>query len=45
MTLADTGTDFDGDYVVSSIDRRLSMTGGFTQSIEARSPYWTISST
>jgi phage protein D len=45
LTLADTGTDFDGNYVVSSIDRRLSMTGGFTQSIEARSPYWTISST
>lgn len=43
MTLSGTGTDFDGQYRISSVGRRISFTGGFTQSIEARSIAWTAS--
>ncbi len=41
MSLAATGTDFDGLYVICAVERRLSFAQGFTQSIEARSLPWT----
>ena len=43
MGLTQTGTDFDGQYVVCGVDRRLSFAHGFTQTIEARSLPWTPS--
>jgi phage protein D len=45
LTLSDTGTAFDGSYVISDVERRLSFSHGFTQYVQARSPYWTVSST
>lgn len=41
LSLTDTETDFDGPYVVASVERRLSYRHGFTQTIEARTPSWT----
>jgi hypothetical protein len=38
-----TGTDFDGLYNICSIERRLSFTHGFTQTVEAKSFPWTPS--
>jgi hypothetical protein len=43
LILADTGTDFDNSYVISSVERRISFQHGFTQTVQARSPYWTTS--
>jgi phage protein D len=45
LALSGTGTDFDATYVISAVERRLSFQHGFTQSVQARRPYWTISST
>jgi phage protein D len=45
LALSGTGTDFDTTYVISAVERRLSFQHGFTQSVQARSPYWTTSST
>jgi phage protein D len=41
MAMMGTGTDFDGQYRICSVERRLSFAHGFTQSIEARSLPWT----
>ena len=43
MSLAGTGTDFDGPYVVCGVERRLSFARGFSQTIDARSLPWTPS--
>lgn len=43
ISLAQTGTSFDGDYVISSIERRISFRHGFSQSLQARSIGWTAS--
>ena len=43
LLLADTNTDFDGQYVVTSIERALSFGRGFTETLQARIPSWTIS--
>ncbi len=40
-----TGTDFDGLYVISEIERRFSFRHGFSQVVQARRPSWTNSST
>jgi phage protein D len=40
LALVDTGTDFDGQYVACSVERRLTFAHGFTQTIEARSVPW-----
>lgn len=45
LVLADTNTDFDGSYVITSVERRLSFTHGFTQTLQARTPPWTAFST
>jgi len=45
IALANTGTDFDGTYQVSEIERCLSLRGGFIQHVQARSVAWTPSST
>lgn len=42
LTLADTGTDFDGSWMVSDVSRRLSFHEGFVQRLEARLPAWTV---
>lgn len=42
LAVAGTGTDFDGVYVVASVERRLSFEHGFTQTLEARVPPWTV---
>ena len=44
LVLNGTGTDFDGTYVVTSVERRLSFTHGFTQTLQARTPPWIASS-
>ena len=41
LALTGSGTDFDGIWTISSIERRLSFQHGFTQAIEARMPAWT----
>lgn len=41
VQLVATGTDFDGIYVVTDVQRRLSMSHGFSQTVEARLPAWT----
>ncbi len=41
MALTNTQTDFDGQYVICSVERRLSFAHGYTQVIEARSVPWT----
>ncbi len=41
LSVADTGTDFDGLYVITAVERRMSFHEGFTQSLEARLPPWT----
>ena len=43
LALAGTGTDFDGTWVITSVDRRITFERGFTQVIEARIPAWTAS--
>jgi len=45
LTLADTGTDFDGDYFITDVERRISFERGYTQTIQARLPPWTDFST
>ena len=41
LALTNTGTDFDGTWLITSVERRLSFQHGFTQAIEARMPSWT----
>ncbi len=41
MALTNTRTDFDGEYAICSVERRLSFAHGYTQLIEARSIPWT----
>ena len=41
LVLANTGTDFDATYVVTSVETRLSYAHGFTETVEARIPPWT----
>jgi phage protein D len=43
MALTGTGTDFDGPYMIRSVERRISFQHGFTQAIEAGSMPWTAS--
>jgi phage protein D len=45
IQLANTGTDFDGTYQISEIERCFSLRGGFVQHVRARSVGWTPSST
>ena len=40
LTLVETGTDFDGTYVITEVERRMCFDRGFEQSIEARLPPW-----
>ncbi len=44
LLIADTGTDFDGAYVITEVERQLSFRHGYQQSLEARLPPWTNSS-
>ena len=41
LLVAETGTDFDGTYVITAVERRMSFHEGFTQTLEARIPPWT----
>ena len=41
LVLAGTATDFDGTYVVTSVETHLSYIHGFTETIEAKIPPWT----
>ncbi len=41
LSLLNTGTDFDGMYVITAVERRMSFHEGFTQTLEARIPPWT----
>ena len=41
LTLVGTGTDFDGVWAITGVERRLSFNHGFTQVLEARIPAWT----
>ncbi len=41
LSVLETGTDFDGLYVITSVERRMSFQEGFTQNLEARIPPWT----
>ncbi len=41
VKISQTGTDFDGLYMITSVERWMSFQNGFTQSIEARIPPWT----
>ncbi len=43
LSLVNSNTDFDGMYVINSVERRLSFQHGFTETIQARTPPWTIS--
>ena len=43
LMLQSTGTDFDGFYNICSVERRLSFSHGFTQTIEAKNFPWTPS--
>jgi phage protein D len=42
LAIADTGTDFDDIYMITSVERQMSFEHGFSQTIEARLPPWTI---
>ena len=44
LEISDTGTDFDGVYTISDIERRISFERGFTQHVRARLPAWIASS-
>jgi len=41
LVVAGTGTDFDGIYILTAVERRMSFQHGFLQTIEARIPPWT----
>ncbi|MEJ0047588.1 MAG: hypothetical protein WDN04_16770 [Rhodospirillales bacterium] len=41
LALAHTGTDFDGTYEVSEVERSFSVRRGFVQHVQARSVAWT----
>ena len=41
LVLAGTGTDFDGLWTITGVERRVSFGGGFVQTLEARLPAWT----
>jgi len=41
LTISDTGTDFDGLYMITSVERSISFEHGFSQTVEARIPPWT----
>ena len=43
VTIAETGTIFDGTFEIVEVDRRVSFARGFTQSITARGMPWTAS--
>lgn len=43
FSLTGTGTDFDAEYVVVEVGRRFSFHHGYTQTVEARLPAWTVS--
>ncbi len=45
LRLMNTGTDFDDLFVITDVERRLSYRHGFLQTVQARIPPWTISST
>ena len=45
LALANTGTAFDGSYVITSVERRISVARGFTETLQARTAPWTTSST
>jgi len=40
LAIADTGTDFDGLYMITSVERSISFEHGFSQTVEARIPPW-----
>jgi phage protein D len=44
LAISDTETSFDGLYVISDVERRISFTHGFTQHVRARVPPWIASS-
>jgi phage protein D len=41
LVVANTETDFDGVYVITAVERRMSFQDGFVQTLEARIPPWT----
>ncbi len=41
LALAETGTDFDGVWTITGVERRISFARGFVQTLEARLPAWT----
>ncbi len=41
LTLVDTGTDFDGAWTITEVERRIDFQQGFVQVLEARLPAWT----
>jgi len=41
LGIEDTGTDFDGLYLITAVERRMSFDHGFYQTVEARIPPWT----
>jgi phage protein D len=41
LTLMNTGTDFDGLWTITEVDRRIDFQQGFVQVLEARMPVWT----
>ena len=41
LSVVETRTDFDGIYVITAVERRMSFHEGFTQTLEARIPPWT----
>ncbi len=43
LALTQTGTDFDGSYVITSVERHMSFAHGLTQTLQARTPPWTAS--
>ena len=43
LSLLGSGTDFDGLYTVTSVERHISFEHGFTETIQARTPPWTAS--
>ena len=43
LALTESNTDFDGLYLITRVERRLSFQHGFTETIQARTPPWTIS--
>ncbi len=42
LELAETNTDFDGVWLITGVERRISSERGFEQTLEARLPPWTV---